>query len=137
MKEGFFFFCYPWDLDHEGIEAAIGRMAGDIGADGLSVAATLHSLRERRTRVAPGPRTIEMEAAAHFQPEAQRYANTRLRPIVAAWLKTRNPLERILREAEQIGIHRRLSVVACHGASLAARYPMTSCLDVFGDPITS
>jgi len=136
MKETFF-FCYPWDLDHEGVEAAVGRMAGDIGVNALSVAATLHSLRERRARAAPGPRTIEMEAAAHFQPDAPRYANTRIRPLVGAWLKARNPLEKILREAELVGLHRRVSMVATHSAPLAARYPLIACVDVFGDPICS
>ncbi len=136
MKETFF-CCYPWDLDQEGIEAAVGRMAGEIGVSAISVTATLHSLRERRARAAPGPRTLDLEAAAHFQPDAPRYANTRLRPIVAAWLKARNPLEKIFREAEQVGLHRRVSIAACHSAALAARYPLTACVDVFGDPITS
>jgi hypothetical protein len=130
-----FFRCYPWDLEDEGIEAALAAMAGDIGVDAVSVAAAYHHVSEFRSRVAAGPRALEQEAAVHFQPEARHYASTRLRPNTAARIKSRNPLVKIAHVAEAQGLKLRAWVSCCRSRSLVSRYPMAGCVDVFGDPI--
>jgi hypothetical protein len=129
----FFFWCYPWDLDEEGIEAAIDRMTGEIGVDALSVATTLHGISEFRARSFARQRTIEYDAAAHFQPNPRHYSNTRVRPIAAPWMKSRNPLDKISRHAEKQGLKLRAWTVCCHGSAMVARYPMTACINALGD----
>ena len=134
MKQ-FFFWCYPWDLEDEGIDAALGRMAGEIGVDAVSVAASSHCVRAFRPRLMQGPQTIRREATTHFQPAGDRYVNTRLRPSAASWMKSRNPLDKIARSAERHSLKLRAWTVCCHNAVLAARHPMATCVDVFGDAV--
>ncbi|MCG8407253.1 MAG: hypothetical protein MI923_18805 [Phycisphaerales bacterium] len=128
-----FFWCYPWDLADEGYERALTRLVGEIGVDAVSVAATTHRVRSFRPRLTEGPRTVSYDAAAHFQPSGRCYANTQLRPTAAAWMKTRNPLEKIARLAEQNAIKLRVWTVCCQHDTLSARHPMATRVDVFGD----
>ncbi|MBN2562213.1 MAG: hypothetical protein JXQ75_14915 [Phycisphaerae bacterium] len=133
MKQAFF-WCYPWDIEDEGTEAALGRMAGDIGLDAVSVATTCRDVKAFRARAVSGPKTIERDAAAHFRPDGKCYVNTRLRPVAASWMKSRNPLEKIAREADKQGLKLRAWTVCCHGSAMLSRYPTASCTDLFGDP---
>lgn len=128
-----FFWCYPWDLADEGYERALERLAGEVGVDAVSVVATTHRVRAFRPRLSEGPRTVSHEATAHFQPANQCYANTRLRPTAAAWMKSRNPLDKIARLAEQNALKLRVRTVCCHNEVLSARHPMATRADVFGD----
>jgi len=130
-----YFWCYPWDLEDEGIEIALGRMAGEIGVDAISIAAVLPGLTAFRARAIKGRRTIHREAGAHFQPSSECYSNTRLRPAAAAWMKSRNPLEKIASACAANGLKPRAWAVCCENEVLAARHPMATCVDVFGDSI--
>ena len=130
-----FFWCYPWDLEDEGHDRALGRLAGEIGVDAISVAAVLDDLTEFRSREFKGPRTVTRRAAAHFQPSSRHYENTRLRPTAAAWMKSRNPLARIVESARHQSLKCRAWVVCCRNSHLAAKQPLAACVDVFGDPI--
>ena len=132
-----FFWCYPWDLEDEGYDRALGRLAGEIGVDAVSVAAVLDDLTEFRSRELNGPRTIVRQAAAHFHPSSKHYANTRLRPTAAAWMKSRDPLGQITKRARQHSLQCRAWAVCCRNSLLAARHPMAACVDVFGDPIAA
>ena len=44
-----FFWCYPWDVEDEGYERALGRMAGDAELRGRLGRAGHRALRERWT----------------------------------------------------------------------------------------
>jgi hypothetical protein len=120
-------------LEEEGIETAIDRMAGEIGVDAVSVATTLPSVSEFRARAFATQRTVEHEAAAHFQPVAKHYAGTRIRPIAAPWMKSRNPLEKIAQHAGKQGLKVRAWTTCCHGSAMVARHKMAACVNVFGD----
>ncbi len=132
MREAFF-WVYPWDLLDEGIDAAVGRIAGEIGADAIAVATTYHSIAQFRPHAVDAPTHFACDAGAHFQPDAECYAATRLRPIPAAWMKSRNPFERISEECRRRNIGLRAWTVCCHGSTMAARYPEAACKDVFGN----
>lgn len=134
MKQAFF-WCYPWDIDAEGYSAALGRMAGDIGVDAISVAATTHDVTALCMRSTHGPRTITADSTAHFRPAGGFYDGTRLRPIPAPWMKSRNPLEQAARAAEKVGLALRVWAVCCHSDRLARQHPMAQCVDVFGDAV--
>ncbi len=126
-----FFWCYPWDID----AASLGRMAGDIGVDAISVAATTQRVAALSPRTADGPHTVIQESAAHFRPSADRYAATRLRLATAKWMKSRNALEQIAHAAEKAGLALRVWATCCQSDTLARQHPMAQCVDVFGDAI--
>ena len=84
------FECFPWDLDLEGYDESLARLAGEIGVDAILVPAVHEGIRELRPRAAEGTRAFVCRAAAHFQPNAKLYSGLRIRPIAAAWMKTRN-----------------------------------------------
>mgnify|MGYP001317625225 CR=1 FL=1 len=81
----FFFWAYPWDLDDEGLEVALGRMAGQIGLDAVSVLVVRPHVREIRPRHVYSTRVSEMEAGTYFAPARTCYVNTRIQPMAAAW----------------------------------------------------
>jgi hypothetical protein len=134
MKQAFF-WCYPWDLEAEGTEAALARMAGDIGTDAVSVATTLYGVEQFRPRAPAGQQRFVHDAAAHFQPDGKLYTNTRIRPVAAGWMKSRNPLDKIARAAQKENLGLRAWTVCCHSSALAAKHPLASCVDVFGNPM--
>src|SRR5205085_3889822 len=82
----------PWDLIDEGIDRVLDRISGEIGCDGIQVTAVTGPVHVFRPHANVSPRTYRCDAAAYFQPDAKRYADSRLRPLPAAWIKSRNPL---------------------------------------------
>lgn len=134
MRPQFYFYCYPWDLEDEGLELALGRLAGEIGVDGICVSAIESEIRMIRGRPNGERRTFVSPAAAHFQPDASIHRSSRIRPIPAAWMKSKNPLEKISRVAGKEGLTLRARVVCCQGAHLVERYSHAACINVFGDP---
>ncbi len=136
MKEAYF-WCYPWDLLDEGPDLALDRIAGEIGAQSISIATTYHSVAQFRPHAADAPARFVSESAAHFQPNASAYSATRIRPIPASWMKSRNPLERIAECCRSRNVALRAWLIACHGTALAARYPDAACKDAFGNRSTS
>lgn len=136
MQPQFYMYCFPWDLEDEGLEESIGRLAGEIGVDGINVAATTSEIRELRGREIGGRRTFVSSAAAHFHPDKSLYDNHRIRPIPAAWMKARNPLERITKVAKKENIFVRASFCVNRGRALVERFPHAACINMFGDPST-
>ncbi len=130
----YLFSCHPTDIEDEGIESALGVLAGEIGVDAINVAADSNGSWVMRGKRPSGSRLVEREAGAYFQPEIARYGGTHLRPVVASRIKSRNPLEKIAQEAERLGIRLRASVACCLHERLAAKYPMARCVNVLGDP---
>ncbi|HUW83322.1 MAG TPA: hypothetical protein VMZ31_11040 [Phycisphaerae bacterium] len=124
--------CYLWDLLDEGVEAVVDRLAGEIGATGVCVPATYHSIDQIRPHEAAHARRYHHEAAAYFQPDRQRYASTRIRASVAGWLGRRNPLSGVCEASRAAGLAVHLWVVACHGSTLVSRYGWAVGKDVFG-----
>jgi len=134
MGPAFYFYCHPWDLEDEGIEFALGRLRGEIGVDAISVTAVASEVRLIRGRPLGGKRTFVCPSAAHFQPDSSIHRDNRIRPAPAAWMKARNPLERIARVSEREGLGLRVRVNCCEGRQLADRHPHAACVNVWGDP---
>lgn len=130
----YLFSCHPTDIEDDGIESSLGVLAGEIGVDAINVAAVANGSWALRGRSSSGPRLVEREAGAHFQPEIARYGGTHLRPVVASRIKSRNPLEKIAQEAQRLGLRLRASIACCLHERLATKYPMARCVNVFGDP---
>jgi hypothetical protein len=129
-----YMWCYLWDVLDEGIDRVLDQMQW-VGVDGVSIATVYHSIEHFRMHAALGdaPRAYIHPGAAYFQPEAGRYANTRLRPIVAEWLKTRNPLVDLGKACGDRGLRLRSWTVCCHNSAMVQRRPEVAIKNVFGD----
>lgn len=129
----FFCRCHPWDLETEGLVDAVGCLSGEIGVDGVTLDAVAAEVRELRPRrVGFGTATVALEAAVQFQPDGSGYVGTRLRPVVAGWVKGRNPFQKIVEEVKHAGLVPRARLSVCRNATQAARHASTACVNVLG-----
>ncbi len=135
MATEFYFYCYPWDLEDEGIDIALTRLLGELRVEGVNVAAAYPGVTAFRPRQTYSPRTVRFSAGVAFQPDASRYASTHLRPITGGWIKSRNPLAKMVESAERHGLKLRLTVECCDNPPLAEKYPMVAGVNVFGEPM--
>ncbi len=129
-----YMWCYPWDLLDEGVDRVLDQMQ-EIGAEGVCVATIYHSIEHLRMHaaLADRPRVYRQPGAAYFQPDPGKYAGTRLRPIVADWLKSRNPLVQIGQACADRGMDLRSWTVCCHNSEMVRRRPDVAIKTVFGD----
>lgn len=132
MQPQFYMYCFPWDLEDEGLEESIGRLAGEIGVDGINVAATTSEILHYRPRKPLEKRVFKTEAGAHFQPDKKFYSSCRIKPHPAAWMKSRNALERIVKVCEKEKLKVRASINCCVGRAMVERYPFAACVNAFG-----
>lgn len=132
----FWIDCYPWDLEDEGIDAALARTKGDLYADDICLLAHCDDLVQRRSRAIGGPRTLHRAAGAHFRPDAGHYAATRIRPIPAAWMKSRDPFTKIAKACDGLGVGLCIRASCLRNRSLVDKHPMAACIDAFGDAST-
>ncbi|MBX3394686.1 MAG: hypothetical protein KF841_04920 [Phycisphaerae bacterium] len=130
----FLFHCSVPDMLDEGIEAAIDRLHGEIGVNGLVVDAVGPERMAFRPRIADSSKIVSHGAAAWFQPTARHYTSTRLRPNTAPAIKSRNELEKIITAAAETDLTVAIRVGPFENATLAARHPGTACVDLFGRP---
>lgn len=127
-------WTYLWDLVDEGIEETLDRLKGEAGVTGISLAVTYHSIEQLRPHPGVTPRTFRSSGGAQFQSKPELYAATRIRPVVAPWLKKSNPLAAVSEACEKRGLKLRAWTVCCHGSAAVAKYPAFAMKDVFGDP---
>lgn len=125
--------CHLWDLVDEGIDEVLGRLKGEAGADGVSVTVACPRVGLLRPHRGVSPRTFRSEGGLQFQPNKDAYAATRLRPVVAEWLRKTNPLAAVAEGCERLGLSLRGRIVGCHSEALASRHQFVAVKDVFGD----
>ncbi len=130
----FLFICHPADLEDEGIDAALARLRGEIGVDGIILRAATPARTALRPRVTGSPKIVSHESAVWFQPDAKHYAGTRIRPHVAHAIKSRNFLARICDAAVAQGLSVRARIDLFDSLPLAAKHPTATCVDVYGRP---
>lgn len=127
-------WTYLWDLVDEGIDQALDRLKGEAGVTGVSLAVTYHSIEQLRPHPGVSPRTFHSPGGAQFQPASELYAASRIRPVVAPWIKKANPLAAVSDGCEKRGLRLRAWTICCHGDAAIVRYPASAMKDVFGDP---
>ncbi len=127
-----YLWCYLWDLVDEGIDEVLDRLKGEAGVTGISVATNYHRVDQLRPHASNGPRRFISAGGAQFQPQGACYASTRLRPVVADWLRKTNPLAALAEACAKRDLKLRGWHVCCHGSAMVARYPASGVKDVFG-----
>lgn len=125
--------CYPWDLVDEGVDAVLDRLKGETGLTGVCVPVCVPAIEQFRPHAGVSPRTFRSAGGIQFQPQAATYAATRVQPVVADWLRKRNPLPDIAEGCRQRGLSFRARIVACAAPVVVQRHPAAAVKDVFGD----
>jgi hypothetical protein len=126
--------CYVWDLLDEGIERVLDRLAGEVGAQGISLSVAVADVVVLRSNLQMRPRLLRVESGVFFQPDASRYRGTRLRPVVSRAIRKSNPLPKIIAAAQERGLSVRVRVAGTNGRTLVIRHPHAACRNVFDDP---
>jgi len=127
-------WCYPWDLVDEDLDEVLDRLKGEAGVSGISVATNYHAIDQLRAHPGVLPKRFYSVGGAQFQPESNRYANTRLKPTVARWLRSRNPLARLAEKCDRRNLRLRAWTVCCHCDFTLEKYENYAVKNVFGDP---
>lgn len=130
MKQ-FLFESQPWELEREGADEALARLAGEIGVDGIHLHVGSRGGAALYPRGPQGPRLEACGPGLQFQLDASMYSSVRVRPRTAAWMKSRNPLEAMCKLAER----HRLKVRAALPESIPMpeRSTVSTILNALGD----
>ena len=94
---------YPWDLADEDISSSLDRLHGEIGITGLSLWAAIPSSTQLRVRDIE-PRVVHTRGGLLFHPTDEHYESTRCKPITSSKIKSRDPIDKIVHEAQQRGM---------------------------------
>ncbi|HWV22879.1 MAG TPA: family 10 glycosylhydrolase [Thermomicrobiales bacterium] len=126
-------FTYAWDLDAEGFETAIGRIA-DAGFTEINLATSYHAGKFLLPH-SPKRRVVFPEdGAIYFRPDMSRYG--RIKPRVHSLAQQeRDPVERLLEAIRPHGLTYTAWTVCLHNSWLGAQYPDTTTQTAFGDPL--
>jgi len=128
--------CYLWDLEDEGIDDVLDRVKGEAGITGITVPVTCGPVEIFRVHPDVSPRTFRSDGGLQFQPRAEYYEGTRLKPVVAEWLKTRDPLAKVAEACAKRNLKLRARIEdPCYRPVHASKH-YDECLiqDAFGEP---
>jgi hypothetical protein len=131
MKAGL--FTYAWDLEAEGYDAALGRIA-DAGFSSVNLATSYHAgkfllPRNPRRRV-----YFSEDGALYFRPDLGKYG--RIQPRVHSLAADGDdPVQKLLAAAAPHGLDYVAWTVCLHNSWLGERYPDTTMHTAFGDPL--
>jgi hypothetical protein len=125
--------CHLWDFAAEGIDAVLDRLRGEAGAVGVSVTVCSPRVALFRPHAGVSPRTFRSEGGLQFQPDKSAYGDTRMKPVVAEWLRKVNPLAAVAETCARLGLVLRGRVVCGHSEALVSRFDTAAVKDVFGD----
>ena len=126
-----FIIAYPWDLIDEGVDSVLDRLHGAVGADGVSVWAAVPPVLQLRVRPLE-PRLIRSRGGLVFQPRAEYFSQSRIKPA-SSHLETEAGLLQVIREGcVSRGLKFRVRVSAAGTGVLALLHPEFACRNVFG-----
>lgn len=126
-------FTYAWDLDAEGYDAAIGRIA-EAGFTDVNLATSYHAGKFLLPHN-PKRRVIFPEdGAIYFRPDPGRYGRIKPRVHSLAEQDT-DPVERVLSAIRPHGLTYTAWTVCMHNSWLGERYPDATMHTAFGDPL--
>jgi len=125
--------CCLWDLVDEGIDNVLDRLKGEAGVTGITVPLSCGPVNQLRPHAGVSPRTFRSRGGIQFQPNAEFYSGTRIRPVVAEWLRKSNPLPAVVEACEKRGLTLRASLVFCNNPAIVDRHEHCAVKDVFGD----
>jgi len=84
-----------------------------------------------RVRTEP-PQLFRSDGGAHFQPETFHYTSSRCKPPTAEWIRSRNPLEKIVAGCADRDLRCRIMVSVSHAGRTAERHPAFATKNALG-----
>jgi hypothetical protein len=125
-------FTYAWDLDAEGYDDALGRIA-EAGFTRVNLATQYHAgkfllPRNPRRRV-----YFQEDGAVFFRPDDSRYG--RLKPRMHSLVGDESPVECLTRIAPAHGLSYTAWTVCLHNSWLGEQFPDVTMHTAFGDPL--
>jgi len=127
-----FLTVWPFDLLDADFSHRLDRWHGDIGLTGLAVwMAGGPSIALRLDGAEP--RLFRSRGGLFFPPDKDRYGDSRLKPLVSDWSRSRNDLARIAEECARRGMELRCVAAASSIGRMAQRHPATAVKSAFGD----
>ncbi len=123
------------DFADYGIEESLDAVQA-IGAAGVIVNVLSGPRTALRSRPGDGPRLFRSGGGFFFQPDADHYADTHLKPITSTWLRQRNPLDKLVERCKGRDLDVRLRIDALEVGRIAARHPEAAAATVFDDVST-
>jgi len=121
-----------WNVVDFGIEPSLDLIQS-VGAQSISLRVTSSRVSQLRAGELDAPRIFRSDGGYFFQPDKSKYNNTRIKPVVASWLKSRDPLEQIVEACRKRDIELRFRISTLESPVIAARYPEVASKTIFGD----
>ncbi|MDQ3656275.1 MAG: hypothetical protein M3457_14515 [Chloroflexota bacterium] len=126
-------YTYAWDLEDEGYDRAVGRIA-EAGFTAVNLATSYHA---GKFILPHNPRCkvyFAEDGALYFQPDLSKYG--RLQPRVSSFVSADgSPVTRLQESAARHGLSYVAWAVCLHNSWLGERYPDTTMHTAFGDPL--
>ncbi len=126
-------YTYAWDLEDEGYDRALGRIAG-AGFTAVNLATSYHA---GKFILPHNPRRkvyFTEDGAIYFQPDLSRFG--RLQPRVSSFVSADgSPVSRLQAAAARHGLAYVAWTVCLHNSWLGERHPETTMHTAFGDPL--
>jgi hypothetical protein len=124
-------FIYPWDLADEGFASVLHRVRDDIGLSGLTIAVSYHAAKLLLPHNPKRRVFFAEDGALYFQPGQHAFANSALRPRIAAGAA---PNAAAAADAARgAGLRVTAWMVCLHNTWLGTRYPGSAVRNAFGD----
>lgn len=131
MKAGL--YSYAWDLDAEGYDRAVGRIAA-AGFTAVNLATSYHA---GKFLLPHNPRRrlyIAEDGAIYFQPDLTRYG--RITPRVHSLVNAEgSPVTNLLDVAKTHGVDYVAWTVVLHNSWIGENHPDVTAQTAFGDPL--
>ncbi len=131
MKAGL--FTYAWDLDAEGYDRAVGRIAA-VGFTGVNLATTYHA---GKFLLPHNPRRrvyFPEDGSLYFQPDLSHYG--KIQPRVSSLVSAdSSPVIELQEAATQHGLEYVAWTVCLHNSWIGERHPNATMQTAFGDPL--
>ncbi len=121
-----------WNVVDFGIEESLDLIQS-VGAQSISLRVTSSRVSQLRAGELDAPRIFRSDGGYFFQPDKSKYSNTRIKPVVASWLKSRDPLEQITESCKKRDLKLRLRINTLEFPAVASRYPEGACKSIHGD----
>ena len=123
--------CNLWDLADAGIEGTLDRIQS-TGAAGVTLIVTSAPIAQIRC-LDVDPRIFRSRGGFFFRPDEECYVDTRAKPVLSTWLKSRDPMTDAVTAIRKRGLGLHLRISAFETGRIGQRHPETAAKTAFGD----
>ncbi|HYM13198.1 MAG TPA: hypothetical protein VEU62_20830, partial [Bryobacterales bacterium] len=127
-------YTYTWDLNDEGLDLALDRIANLAGCREVMLAVSYHLATYFLPHNPRRPIYYGGDGAVYFTPDLRRYRKTRIRPRVSPVVTGPDFLHRIVEAVHKHGLQFGAWIVYLFNHHLPATYPEFAKHDAFGNP---